>query len=351
MLLNCHMKKNSISLFRGDIIRGLAILAVLLLHFFPYLKGVYHGSYQVFFVFVDQLARFCVPAFIMLSGYGLTVKYYSKNVAYVPYAVERISKLLPLYLLWSVASILIISSIPAWSFGNQPVSIITQLVLGQADYQLYFVPVLLQLYLLFPPLLQILRKKPKLLLFLAFLLQIALYAYYGSSASNSDRYEYVFSLSWIGYFVLGMYIQTTSIPKRTVKIAPAMAVGFLMLVTYLNVQNINASIDPLPVLKFTKLILMPFILFACLSLISTPKSLLTKIPNTSRTLLLKSLEWLGKNSFIVFLSHTIGFRIIYAIIHGQLEPMVLLRTILFWLALIFLSQKMLNIKIVLLKKK
>lgn len=351
VILAYSMEKISISLFRGNIIRGLAILAVLLLHIFPYLKGIYHGSYQLFFVLVDQMARFCVPAFFMLSGYGLALKYQKRKINYVPYILERLSKLLPLYFLWSIASILIVSSIPAWSFGNQPASIVTQLLLGQADYQLYFLPVLVQLYVLFPLLLPMLRKNPKLVVFLSFLLQIALYAYYASNASNSDRYEYVFSLSWIAYFILGMYIHTTPIPKKTVQIAPTLTIIFLGLVTYLNVRSINAGVDPLPVLKFTKLILVPYIIFVCLSLFSAPQTVLTNLPKSSRTFLLKCLEWLGKNSFIIFLSHTIGFRIVYAIIHAQLEPWVLLRTILFWIALILMSQKMIGTNFGLLKKR
>lgn len=338
------MQKITISLQRSNIIRGLAILAVMLLHVLPYLKGIYHGNYQFFFVFIDQLARFCVPAFLMLSGYGLAYKYDGKKIKYVEFLRERLGKLLPLYLIWSFVSILIVSSIPQWSFGNQPASIPIQLLLGQADYQLYFLPVLFQLYGLFP-LLWLLKKKPRLLLFLAVAIQLSLYLYYASAISNSDRFEYVLSLSWIGYFVLGIYLKIGKVRENLLRVSPFLAMIALLLATFWEVGQINAGVDPLPVLKFTKLILVPYVMASILSLVFLKFNFMGGRVRAILAKLTLFLSWLGKNSFLIFLSHTILFRIIYAIIYQQLEPFVLIRTIIFWLLTVILSHWLISSKL------
>ena len=55
-----------------NLLKGLAISAVVLLHVLAYLKGIYFASSsQWFYVLIDQLSRFCVPLFLMVSGYGL----------------------------------------------------------------------------------------------------------------------------------------------------------------------------------------------------------------------------------------------------------------------------------------
>lgn len=83
-----------LSLHRSNVIKGLAILAVLVVHVLAYLPGIYHGSQQIFFIGLDQLARFCVPAFLIISGYGLATKYEGKTISYLPFIKERFAKLL-----------------------------------------------------------------------------------------------------------------------------------------------------------------------------------------------------------------------------------------------------------------
>ncbi len=298
-----------------------------------YPHGIYHSSQQIFFISLDQLARFCMPAFIILSGYGLAVKHESQEIKYFPFLKKRIWKLLPLYLLWSFASILIIKSIPAWSFGNQPISLVIQLLLGQADYQLYFLPVIFQLYALFP-LIWLLREKPNLLLLGAIFIQTVLFLFYASNITNSDRFEYVLSLSWLAYFVFGIYLKIQKIPKILIKLAWPLGLSFFALMAFSSFRQINQGIDPLPALKFTRLIVIPFGLMINLALI------VLQLP--SQNLLIKKLAnclaWCGKNSFIIFLSHTIGLRIIYAMTKNQLSITTLSGVIFAWIMTIIISQ-------------
>lgn len=324
------MQTTVISLVRSQVIKGLAIIAVVLIHVLAYLPGIYHGDWQLFFIGIDQLARFCVPAFLMISGYGLMYKYRDSNkINYFAFLKHSGSKLVPLYLLWSFASILIIKSVPAWSFSNQPMSTWVQILFGQADYQLYFIPVLLQLYLLFP-LLWRWRQKLGWLLLTALLAQASYYHFFISGTSNNERFEYVFVLSWIGYFVAGMYLYERVLPSWLLKFSPWLA-SLLAVYLIFNGQNqINAGTDPLPVLKFTKVSIIPLTLLINLSLISVKPG---KLWQKSKSIL----AFLGKHSYLIFLAHTLGLRLIYSLITTQLELLSLLRTSLIWLALIFTS--------------
>ena len=129
MLFLCYLSKNAaanfgslfvqkvfISLQKCNFIKGLAILAVILVHVLSYLPGIYTGPRQFFFISLDQLTRFCLPAFFILSGYGLASKYTQQQINYFKFLKERVAKLLPLYLIWSLVSILVIKSVPICQF-------------------------------------------------------------------------------------------------------------------------------------------------------------------------------------------------------------------------------------------
>lgn len=322
----------TLSLKRSQSIKGLAIIAVVLVHVLAYLPGIYHGSWQLFFIGIDQLARFCVPAFLLISGYGLMYKYRDHtHINYLSFLKHAASKLLPLYLLWSLASILIIKSVPAWSFFNQPMSLWVQLLFGQADYQLYFVIVLLQFYLLFP-LLWRYRMHLSWVLLVALLAQLSYYHLFISGTSNNERFEYVFGLSWIVYFVAGMYLYERQMPTWLIRLAPWLSAGTVGLVVWIAQRQINAGIDPLPALKFTKLSIVPMTLLLNLSLISA-KTLSGKI----WTAISSMLALLGQHSYLIFLAHTLGLRLLYSLVTAQLDWQTLVRTSALWLGLIAIS--------------
>lgn len=324
------MKKVDISLQKTNFIKGLAILAVVFVHVLAYFPGIYHGDKQILFISLDQLARFCMPVFIMLSGYGLASKYEGEKLAYLPFIKSRILKLLPLYFLWSIYSILIIKSVPAWSFGNQPMSIFIQIFFGQADYQLYFLPVIFQLYALFPFIWQ-LRKKPSIMFFSALAIQAISFYLYTLQTTNSDRLQYALFSSWIAYFVLGIYLKVKAIPNLLLKLAWPLAIITFAWLSFSSLSQINHGLDPLPALKFTRLIVIPFALSASLALAT--------FNYQKENFLGKIFSFFGQNSYLIFLSHTIALRIIYTIINQKLDFYPLLAVIFSWLLIVWISQK------------
>ncbi len=313
----------------SNLIKGLAILAVILLHALAYIHGAYNSPQQLIYITLDQWARFCMPAFIMVSGYGLAYKYQKKTFRFFSFLKGILLKLLPLYLFWSLVSIFLIRAMPNWSAGTPPSSILKLLLFGQADYQLYFVPLILQFYLLFPFILAFKKKLP-LMLGLAFVLQIVAYLFYQFSASNTDRIEYLLFVSWIAYFVFGIYYQRQQLPAWLNNTAPIIALGSLALIVYSSLSQINHGLDPLPALKFTRLIIIPFALSFVLSL----SQLKLDKPNW----LVKILTTLGKNSYLIFLAHNLGLRIFYSLIEKHLDWR-LLWVSLIWLIAIIFSQK------------
>lgn len=144
-----------------DLLRGVAIMAVVAAHAaLPLMgDGARAGWGYAAAVAVNQLARFSVPAFLFISG--LLITYRESPPGLGPAAVpsgwgamlgRRVRGILPPYIVWSVLGWLAAGG-PAASGGwraalEEPARI---LFLGQGTYyQLYFVPLIFQMYLLAP---------------------------------------------------------------------------------------------------------------------------------------------------------------------------------------------------------
>src|SRR5258707_920866 len=104
-----------------NLLKGLAIIAVIVLHVLSSVPHVFAGAMTSFSVIVtDQFLRFCVPLFIGLSGYALASRYGSK-IDLPTFFKRRVLRILPQYILWSLIFIFAMPFLyPAWgdpSFG------------------------------------------------------------------------------------------------------------------------------------------------------------------------------------------------------------------------------------------
>ena len=118
----------------SDLLKGLAIIAVVAIHSFS--KTISSTPVNLF---VDQLSRFAVPLFMALSGYGLTLSF-SKNNNLIRFYVKRVWKILPWFLAASVLILIYKNYFERGTFDFFNYHTWTMIMRGGAEYHLYFVP-------------------------------------------------------------------------------------------------------------------------------------------------------------------------------------------------------------------
>lgn len=118
-----------------DGLRAVAAAAVVMIH-------VTAGSPGQIIIACNQLARFSVPLFLMLSGFGHAAGRHPGE-HWWPVCRRRLARVLPAYLIWSVLYLLVDTV-----FGNPHAHPVRDLLTGNAYMHLYYVFVLLQFVLL-----------------------------------------------------------------------------------------------------------------------------------------------------------------------------------------------------------
>ena len=321
------------------ILKGLSITGVLFLHGLSSLHHVYGLGMSLPTIILDQFLRFCVPLFVALSGYALASKY-GESLDIISFFRRRVLKLVPAYILWSIIFVIFIDR------DYSLLTFVQRLLHGTADYHLYFVPMIFVLYLLFPILRFFMRRFSNLTLFILLGVQLISYIilsprFVGTLIESKmliDQNQYVYFFNWIGYFGLGMWFGFGSLIRRSRIMTPFF---FLCLLAGLGLAVLDAgvslsyiyAIDPLIALRTTRL---PIYLFA-LGVIGTSflfKQKLLKAGGKS----LGVFEWLGAQSYVIYLSHTILFRMIFALYYGEATLVSLLPLTLVYILGLFLSR-------------
>jgi len=127
-----------------DCIRGIAILAVILIH--TTTRTLEAGGFDIvgfpFTLFLNQIARFAVPIFFIISGFVLEISS-GEEMSYWSYVKRRFSKIFIPYVFWSLIYYYLV-------YNNNHDSLFEVFLTGNASYQLYFIPALLVFYLTFP---------------------------------------------------------------------------------------------------------------------------------------------------------------------------------------------------------
>ncbi|NFG69738.1 acyltransferase [Clostridium sporogenes] len=184
-----------------DILKSLSTLAVIMIHVSA--SAINNSQFDTniykFSLILNQLSRFSVPVFIFLSGMGLTLSY-KKKESYLKYELHRLNKVVPEYLLWS----------SIYYFFIMERKGLRELLVGCAGgdiyYHLYFVPIIIIFYIMFPLFFNFF--KTNLALILSFLVNISFttfnYLNYNANLPLSMGIETLFN--WIFYFILGINI-------------------------------------------------------------------------------------------------------------------------------------------------
>ena len=311
-------------LFEIDVLKALAIGAVILIHttstsfqFYPP-----NSKTWITLVSIDQILRFSVPLFVALSGYLLALKYLQNPLSLKEFFKRRVFRIFPPYLFWTLIIFLYLRLLTQEPNPHFPLWEI--ILLGKADYHLYFVPMIFQLYLLFPLILKAYKKSFQITLFSALAIQSAFYTITTLAGLNlikfnfkfDDQLQYILPITWIFYFVLGIFLADSSLSKKVQKTTKFISLSFLLgglilsiadtLSTFGLTQNLNIA---------TRSTRFPVLIYAtgAISTAFVYKDLLLKIPRH----IFSTLKWFGQRSYSIYLLHTIVLRIAYERIHSN----------------------------------
>jgi surface polysaccharide O-acyltransferase-like enzyme len=311
----------------ADYLKGLSILAVVGLHLLTLLPSnlFFHNPTKLIIISIDQLFRFCVPVFIFFSGFGLSLKYQTKKLNLFSFYRSRLTKLLPLYLLWSAYYLFLSEFIKPWWKVLQTGPIWKILLLGWSDYHLYFVSVIFQLYLFYPLLLKLVKSFPKATLALSFLTQLSLYAYYLLALNPPpDQVQNTLFLSWIFYFVFGIYLAG----KKTFlsfRLGLLFTVLGLTLSIFDTFQYLNSTQSLILAIRFTKIAQILYSFGFITLFLNFPK----KTPSNL------IVNWFGLNSYLIYLSHPV----LIHLLNFNLSEIPIIQTLLSFVLLVFISIK------------
>ena len=218
-----------------DTLRGISILGVILIHITSTTTIVSDGgiSYAVS-MFINQIARFAVPAFLILSGWGLSISNKLEH-GYTYFVKKQITKIIFLYFLWSIVYFLFKSE------GYSIISFVKGLILGDNYYHLYYVPITILLYLCYPIILKIGKTNRGLLLSLIITVGSQL-SVYVINFSFLDSPQNVFN--WFFYFVFGVWLANDYERKlqKVKKIKMPLIVLLIISVAFIVSENLIMSI-------------------------------------------------------------------------------------------------------------
>ncbi|MCM3489981.1 acyltransferase [Alkalihalophilus marmarensis] len=201
-------------IYELNVVRGLAILAVLMVHATSIAAVTLDTTSMSFFAYnaYNTFFRFGTATFILLSSFVLFYSYYHRDISrslVTNFYKKRMLYILIPYFVFSLIYITVnsrmFSNYAGFSdflndFGNK-------LMMGSAHPHLYFVFISVQFYLLFPLFLVFLKKFPKVvkhLIWIGFVIQFA----YSLLNHFYIKYPYVgsISLSYMSHYLTGAFI-------------------------------------------------------------------------------------------------------------------------------------------------
>jgi peptidoglycan/LPS O-acetylase OafA/YrhL len=193
-----------------DLLRSLAIIGVVIIHITAPLDLYAHQGIFMYYLFVSlHLAqRFCVPVFLIISGFFLTYKIdYQQNPTLV--LKRRLFRIIPPYLFWSLFFYSLDIALGERTFNL--FSLLKDLLTGSAVGAYYFVILIIQFYILWWLLskLKIWSYTKLLMISLGIQILITSYLYY---YLFQIHYFPVIDLmyrliaAWSFYFVFGLFL-------------------------------------------------------------------------------------------------------------------------------------------------
>lgn len=160
---------------------------------------------------INQVGRFTVPLFVILSGFSLAKSEASRPFSFAQFWQRRSLRILPPYIFFSVVSIAIQPLFQSASWSEKLDYFWQVCQDGSADYHLYFLVIIIQCYISYP-LLRLLPFSARNLgllggfTFCLFALRwsISLFSWFEPIAAYiPDSNHWIF---WLTYFLLGIWL-------------------------------------------------------------------------------------------------------------------------------------------------
>ncbi|TXK86105.1 acyltransferase [Paenibacillus sp. N3.4] len=166
-----------------DVIRAIAIIAVLVIHgtASATLLPIGTGSQAVFFI-LNKASLFTVPLFIWISGVVLFYSYYDRWKPHMSFLfwTKRLRKIVIPYVVASLFYYVYNQFMYHGKINFDTFYFLKLLLSGHASYHLYYIVIIVQFYVLFPLIMNLVRKYRFLrmgLIPLGIILQAACYAF------------------------------------------------------------------------------------------------------------------------------------------------------------------------------
>lgn len=299
-----------------DDLRAIAIVGVVTIH--GIIPMLHHGRGSFAYnygLLLNQLARFCVPLFLLLAGFLVTYHHDLKEPGAVgPFLRRRLWRVAVPYGVWTFLGLL--ESRPR---GMGP--LLRALFLGQGYYgQLYFVPLIMQLYVLSPLLFRAIGHRFRRCTVAGLLVaQALLVVFYqltyldilrlpGSVQAALNQYVQPLFPVWIGYWALGMFLGLSYLHfgrwVSSLRVAPLFVVwlaagGWVVADAYVSI-----GITGTPFSQSTNFFRLGVVVFSLVSLLVFLRWTLSDWYKARRTRpFAKAMQLLGQHSFGVYLVH------------------------------------------------
>lgn len=291
-----------------DYLRGLAILAVVTIHVTA--SSAVQGISSS--IILNQVARFGVPVFIFLSGWGLTVaNSYQRSDSYFSFLKRRLSKLLPAFLLWNVIYLLLRYFVQGEmiTFGQATLDLLR----GTNYPHLYFVPLIVLFYIVYPLLLRLGKTDWGVVLSLL-ITTYSLVITWGVPIEGFTRNHNPFN--WLFYFVFGIWI-AENYESIQIQLNKTMISMFLFLSLSIVIFEPMELTEEL-ILTQTRLSVVFYSIMIIFFVMLLPET---------KNRLTRGLIALSDHSFQIYLSHYLFIRL-YRELFPDLHPLLLLPLVL-----------------------
>lgn len=319
--MKTKIKQNN-KIIEIDYLRALAILGVIIIHATAYFTEMNAGENKQFIpIFFNNLFVYAAPLFFLVSGFVLANKY-KVNYSIAQFYQKRLKAVLPPYLFFSII-FTFLKDAPNLLDGKSvltPKVIFLNLFFGDAFYHLWFIACLIQLYLIYPILIKLARRFPKLLLLGSLLATLGYQAICISYTKVASDSWFTFStgralfLNGIFYFALGIVLSLNYAVYKKALGKISSEIIFLLAIFVLSI-NLLVTVESWLNIKFgfyyyeipltaqiNKFLLNPLLIFSEIFLLFI---FVLKSREFKKSSLNKLLAFGGAFSFGIYLIHPI----------------------------------------------